>query len=148
MRPQIERVRDCPALPLDELLAESEADGLRLVRRLDDDWRTGANRFDRQGEALFAPIEDERLVGVCGLNIDPYSPSPSAGRVRHLYVLAASRNQGVGTRLVREVIDVARATFEHLRLRTSDAAAARFYERRGFRRCDNDPSATHERALL
>ena len=36
-------------------------------------------------------LSEGRLVGVCGLNVDPYLDDPSVGRVRHLYVLVAAR---------------------------------------------------------
>jgi GNAT superfamily N-acetyltransferase len=129
---------------VDELVAESEQFGLALVRRLENEWQSGANRFDRPGEALFAAIDDSQVVGVCGLNIDPYSPLPRIGRLRHLYVLSAARNRGTGTRLVHEVITASRETFDRLRLRTNDPRAVRFYERLGFLRCEGDPSATHQ----
>lgn len=147
MEPSIVRVRELALLPpgqLADLVAESERAGLRFVRRLQDDWHSGANRFDRPGEALFAASDEVRLLGVCGLNVDPYSPSSRVGRVRHVYVSAAHRNQGIGSRLVREVIVAARHSFDRLRLRTNDPPAARFYERLGFLRCAADSSATHE----
>jgi hypothetical protein len=68
------------------LIAESE---LRFVRRLADDWVSVANRFDRPGEALFVARLPGQVVGVRGLNVDPYTAEPGVGRVRHLYVAAA-----------------------------------------------------------
>jgi GNAT superfamily N-acetyltransferase len=70
--------------------------------------------------------------------------SSRVGRVRHVYVSAASRNQGIGSLLVREVIGAARHSFDRLRLRTNDPHAARFYEQLGFLRYEDDLSATHE----
>ena len=54
-------------------IAESEAHGLRFVRRLTDEWLNGVNRFDRPGEALFAARDGADVVAVGGLNIDPYT---------------------------------------------------------------------------
>jgi len=59
-----------PDLDLGVLLAESEQAGLRLVRRLIEEWVSGANRFDRPGEMLVGAWLDGRVVGVCGLNVD------------------------------------------------------------------------------
>jgi len=76
---RIVRIRDLSSLPsgqLADLMAESEQAGLYFVRRLQDDWRSGANQFDRPGETLFVAIDETRLLGICGLNVDPYSPSP------------------------------------------------------------------------
>ena len=129
----IERVTDLAPGSLDALLAESEQAGSSIVRRLVDEWASGANRFDRAGEALFAVRIEGRLVGVCGLNVDPYSAEPRLGRVRHLYVLSPYRRRGIGRQLVAEVIAASRGRFDHLRLSTGNPVAARFYERLGFR---------------
>jgi GNAT superfamily N-acetyltransferase len=109
-RPAIFALRR-PDLDLGALLAESEQAGLRLVRRLVEEWASGANRFDRPGEKLFGAWVDGRVVGVCGLNVDAYTAEERVGRVRHLYVLSAFRRRGVGRRLIEEVIEAARGPF-------------------------------------
>jgi GNAT superfamily N-acetyltransferase len=108
-----------------------------------DDWQSGRNRFAQPGEGLFVAQSGERIIGVCGLNVDPYANDPAVGRVRHLYVLSAFRRQGVGRRLVHEVIAAARGHFRSLRLRTDSPDAARFYSALGFRECPSDPDCTH-----
>ena len=139
----IERLSELPADRLGPLVAESEQVGLRFVRRLADEWTSGRNRFDRPGEALFAAVVEGRMIGVCGLNVDPYAGAPTVGRVRHLYVLSDHRKVGVGQRLVREVVAAARGPFGMLRLCTENPAAARLYERMGFRRCTDVAACTH-----
>ena len=127
-----ERVRELPA-GFDELLVESEAAGMNLLRRLAAEWHDGRNRFDRPGEALFAARINGRLVGVCGLNVDPYIEDPAVGRVRHLYVLVAARRLGVARALMAETLAAGRGRFTALRLSTTNPAAARLYESLGFR---------------
>jgi ribosomal protein S18 acetylase RimI-like enzyme len=140
---KIERLSELPLEALEALIAESERVGLGFVRRLADEWATGANRFDRPGEVLFAAGLRGRLVGVCGLNVDPYAGEESIGRVRHLYVLAGCRRLGIGQRLVGEVVAAARGRFVRLHLRTTDPAAARLYERLGFRAAGGRSDCTH-----
>ncbi len=144
---RIVRIEELPADQLTELVSESEQAGLQLVRRLQRDWHSGANRFDRPGEALFAAFDDQRTIGVCGLNIDPYCLLPGVGRVRHLYVLTERRRQLIGSQLVLEVMSAAITGFDRLRLRTNNPLAARLYENLGFQRSEGDPTATHEREL-
>jgi GNAT superfamily N-acetyltransferase len=144
---RIERLIELPPDRIAPMAAESERAGLRFVRRLAEEWAAGRNRFDRTGEALFAALLDERMIGVCGLNVDPYTTAPRVGRVRHLYVMSTHRRLGVGRRLVGEVIEAARRSFDHLRLRTDNPAAARLYERIGFRRCSGVADCTHLMAL-
>jgi GNAT superfamily N-acetyltransferase len=139
----VERLTGLPPEALAALVADSEQAGWRFLRRLADEWAAGANRFDRPGEALFGAWAGGRLVGVCGLNVDPYAADPGVGRVRRLYVLAECRRLGVGRRLVQAVLDAGRGRFGSLRLRTESPQAAAFYERLGFRRLVGVPECTH-----
>ena len=126
---------------------EAERAGYRFVSRLVDEWASGINRFDRPGESLLVAVLGGQVVGVCGLNADPYLSNNRVGRVRHLYVLAAHRRAGIGRRLLNAVIAAARGKFDRLRLRTKDAEAAAFYQRLGFRPCVGEPDCTHDLVL-
>jgi GNAT superfamily N-acetyltransferase len=139
----IVRVSALPAEVAEVLACEADHAGLGFVRRLVEEWASGRNQFDRRGEAFFVARIDGELVGVCGLNVDPYAAATSVGRVRHLYVLSASRQCGVGARLVGEVVAAARGTFDTLRLTTENSTAARFYDRMGFRRAAGIAECTH-----
>ena len=143
MRALIERVSGAPLDRLAALLAESERQGFRFVRRLVEEWSSGANRFDRPGEALFVARVGDDVVGVCGLNVDPFAGDPKIGRVRHLYVLVPHRRSGIGEQLVADVLEAARGRFERLHLRTTNVTAARLYERLGFRRTFDARDHTH-----
>lgn len=144
----IGRIHDLPVEALEPLLAESEAAGLGFVRRLVEEWGRRVNRFDSAGEALFVARSGDKVVGVCGLNVDPYSANSRVGRVRHLYVLSELRRQGIGRALVAEVIRAAGHCFESLRLRTDSSAAARFYEALGFQAAGAaERDATHVLSL-
>jgi GNAT superfamily N-acetyltransferase len=139
----VERLHELPTDGLADLVAESEKAGFRFLRRLVEQWESGANRFAQPGEALFAAVVGGRIIGVCGLSVDPHRCDGRVGRVRHLYVATAFRRRGIGGLLVATVIRVARNAFEQLRLRTDSEPAARFYERLGFRRCDDEADSTH-----
>ncbi|MDX1389736.1 MAG: GNAT family N-acetyltransferase [Acidobacteriota bacterium] len=130
------------------LIRESRGEGFRFLARLTDDWRTGANRFDKPGEVLYVVADGAAVVAVGGLNIDPYRGDPRLGRLRHLYVLRSARRKGLGTMLVRRILAHASSvSFDTVRLRTDNPGAASFYEAMGFRRCPDSASATHELAL-
>jgi GNAT superfamily N-acetyltransferase len=117
---------------LARLNEEAIRDGYRFVARLANDWVSGSNRFDQPGEYLAGAIREGRLLGCCGLNRDPYTKDPGVGRLRHLYVMKSERNQGIGSALVRYLLEEARSAFVVVRLRTDTPEAARFYERVGF----------------
>jgi GNAT superfamily N-acetyltransferase len=143
----IRRVARLPIDQLTDLADESEQAGVRFVRRLIDDWTTGVNRFDQAGEALYAAWSNDRLIGTCGINVDPYADDPRVARVRHLYVARDYRRQSVGRRLVQTVIAPAGQRFAALRLRTDSPEAATFYEHLGFKRCHTSASYTHLLAI-
>jgi ribosomal protein S18 acetylase RimI-like enzyme len=139
----VARLFDLSASALAPLLAESEREGWRFVRRLADEWAAGTNRFDRPGEALLAAQVAGALVGVCGLNIDPYAGDPAIGRVRRLYVLGAFRRRGVGNILMQAILQSVRNSFRSLRVRTQSAAASRLFELLGFVPVVGVPESTH-----
>jgi ribosomal protein S18 acetylase RimI-like enzyme len=97
---------------------------------------------------LFVARVGDDVVGVCGLNVDPYVDDPTIGRVRHLYVLVRRRRSGIGEQLVADVIEAARGRFERLHLRTTNLTAARLYERLGFRRTGEGRDRTHVLDLI
>lgn len=136
------RIRALPP-DLEPLVRESLAEGHDLLRRLQDDWCSGANRFDREGEALFEVRDAGRLVGVGGLNRDPYAAPPEPGRLRRLYVARSVRRAGVGRTLVEAALAHATGHFAVVRLKTYDPGADRFYRALGFARVEGDPDATH-----
>ncbi|MEW5928634.1 MAG: GNAT family N-acetyltransferase [Gemmatimonadota bacterium] len=121
-----------PWADLAPLVEESEREGFGFLVRLRREFLDGGNRFDAPGEALLGCLRGAELVGVGGLNRDPYSPEPRVGRLRHLYVAAAQRRGGVGRMLVAALVEAARPHFDVLQLRTDTEAAARFYEALGF----------------
>jgi GNAT superfamily N-acetyltransferase len=139
----IARVEELPLNRFAEVLAESEASGYRFLRRVVDEWESGANRFARPGEALLIAEVRGRWVGVCGLSIDPYLEDHRVGRVRNVYVMAGCRRAGIGRRLVEEALERARGHFDRLRLRGDDPGPARLYESLGFRRSRGIPNCTH-----
>lgn len=125
----------------------STAEGFTPVQWLRNDWETGRNRFSGPGEALYVARIEGRLVGICGLNRDPYADESDIGRLRRLYVLPGQRRKGIGSQLVRRVLDDAREHFTSVRLRTLDDRSARFFAALGFSKVGGVKAATHEMKL-
>lgn len=61
------------------LRTESLEQHFNMLRRLAENWQSGKNRFNAPGEKLLGAFVNGQLVGVCGLNIDPFSQQPRAG---------------------------------------------------------------------
>jgi GNAT superfamily N-acetyltransferase len=125
------------------LLIESLAEGVEFLPRLRYEWDSGKNRFDRPGEILLGAYWGALLVGVCGLNVDPYTTEKEVGRIRHLYVMPNHRRRGIGQQMMGMILGAARRTFRLVRLRTDSKYAARFYERLGFREVSCVDACTH-----
>ncbi|MBD2058179.1 GNAT family N-acetyltransferase [Oculatella sp. FACHB-28] len=134
---EVQRVLDLPVQELAEMLAESKTAGFRAIDRLINEWRAGVNRFDRPGEALFLAKQGNHIIGICGLNHDPYANSTRIGRIRRLYVMQSDRRQGVGRSLVHHVIQAA-LSFDWLHVRTTSPIAGQFYQSLGFTTCDSE----------
>ncbi len=116
------------------LLAAADGEGLGMVARLVETFQNGANRFDREGEGLWEARDQAQLVGICGLNVDPFADAvEQAGRVRRLYVSPERRRRGVASRLLDQVEEFARRHHEIVTAFTTDPQAAALYRSRGYR---------------
>lgn len=140
---KIEREKELDYLELESLIQDSQVEGFAFVQRFVDEWKAEANCFNRKGEIFLTAKENDRVVGCCGLNIDPYYRVSGLGRVRHLYVLSSKRRQGIGSQLIKEIIREAKHNFDWLNLRTNDAEASLFYLAQGFKRSYERPECTH-----
>ncbi|WP_135549464.1 GNAT family N-acetyltransferase [Paenibacillus cymbidii] len=125
------------------LVDESVNEGFLHIRRLVNDFDAGTNKFDQDGEALFAAYQNDEIVGICGLNRDPYSNSQEIGRVRRLYVSPKVRRFGIGRMLVDAVVEEAKTHYRTLVLRTNNPIADIFYRSIGFSRQLESENATH-----
>ena len=130
---------------LRELETQAVAEGFRFLSRLIEEWESGANRFDQQGEGLFGAFRNGRLIAIGGLSSDPFA-EPDVGRLRRVYVARASRGQNVGKALVQHLLELASEHFRVVRLSTDTPEGAAFYLRCGFRPIQDD-FATHMKSL-
>lgn len=121
------------------------AEGHAFLDQIAAFWgRDDAHYADPRACILLA-WEDEAVVGIAGVTVDPYADDPATGRLKHVYVQPGSRRRGVGDALVQTAIEQARGRWRRLRLRAADQGAARLYERWGFRSAPDEPQATHVR---
>jgi GNAT superfamily N-acetyltransferase len=133
------------ALPVEgiaELQEEARAEGYNFIDTLVREWASGANRFDAPGECLLGRFDQDRVVAVGGLNVDPFAGDAKIGRIRRVYVRRRWRRRGIGHELVSALIEHAKQSFRCLRLRAENPEAARLYERLGFEPI-LVPDATH-----
>lgn len=123
-------------------MTESDLEGFRHITRLVEDYKDGTNRFDLQDEALFLCLLGNRVIGICGLNRDPYY-GEGVGRVRRLYVLREFRRHKIGRKLTEAVIHKAKNYNRRLILKTDNPDASEFYKTLGFIEVIGDDKMTH-----
>ncbi len=143
MKIQIECLKDLP-FDFEELVAESQLHGHDFLMKMKAEWEADKNRFQQRNEILFGLRESNgALVGVGGVNVDPYANDPSVGRVRHVYIREAYRRQGLARLLMGKIMDHSKRSFRLLRLRTHNPEAGYLYESIGFSRIANADDSTH-----
>lgn len=128
---------------IEQLITESTHQGYRFVKRLKDEYEQGINRFDLSGESLFVVISETKVIGIGGLNHDPYLNREGYGRVRHVYVLKSYRGRGIGKAILKTIIDEAKHHFRVLTLNTNNEVADVMYCKEGFIKSDQYEYATH-----
>jgi hypothetical protein len=60
---------------------ESKFLGFNFLEKMNLEWRSGKNRFDKSGETALAAFKDGMLIGIGGVNMDPYLNDAGIGRI-------------------------------------------------------------------
>jgi GNAT superfamily N-acetyltransferase len=129
---------------LNTLMQESKEEGFRFVERLMNDYKNGTNNFMKPGEALYGIFNNKNmLVAVGGINIDPFSSEDNIGRLRRFYVNKENRREGIGSLLLKKIINDARNNFKVLVLKTDTEQADKFYTSFGFLKGNLYLNSTH-----
>ena len=130
-----------------KLIESAEAEGFQALTTLARNFESGTNRFYRAGEVLLTLWDGDDLLGVGGLNRDPYFPKQNVGRLRHLYVLPSLRSQGLGRSLVEALEARAQDVFPILQLFTQSVRAGAFYEALGYQVVRGEDKVSHRKVL-
>jgi ribosomal protein S18 acetylase RimI-like enzyme len=113
----------------------------------DDDWVKRAERWNGERAAGFIAMDGETACGMVCSFLD--EEDATRAHLIAMWAAPTHRRQGLGCRLVTEVLDWARCRGAHtmlLMVTSSNEPAMRFYERLGFTRTGrtepypNDPS--------
>lgn len=98
-------------IQLEQSIFHSQQEKFRFLTRLKSEFESSVNRFDQQGEALFAVYENKQLIGIAGLNQQPHDVENSLsingfnfypaeypaeiGRIRRFYIHPNFRQYGI-----------------------------------------------------
>ena len=140
----IEKVINLDENEIGEILTESESFGYHYLTKMIDQWKTGQNRFSKSKEQLILYKDGERVVGIGGINEEPYIKESSYGRLRDVYVLKEYRRKRVASQIVEHLIEFGRKHYKAITLRVPDnAEASPFYESMGFLATQEIETVTH-----
>jgi hypothetical protein len=78
-RIDIDRISEIRTVSIHHRVEKSLSQGLRFVERLIYEHCSGLNDFDKLGEVLLTASGQDRVVGIGGLNRDPYFSDPPVG---------------------------------------------------------------------
>ena len=87
--------------------------------------------------------EEDVLVAIGGLNKDPFSNGQTIGRLRRFYVDKEYRRNGIGSLLVKRIIDEAKINYKVLVLHTDTEQANEFYCSIEFIKGNLYPNSSH-----
>lgn len=134
---------------ISELINESISDGFRFLKRLENDYNAGTNRFSLEGEGLWYIINPlNEVIAIGGLNRQEALYGDShIGRLRRFYVKRAERRNGIGAMLLDHIIVSAADSFDLIVLFTDTEKAAHFYECQGFLKSDTVGDFSHYKLL-
>jgi ribosomal protein S18 acetylase RimI-like enzyme len=140
---EIQKIEQLDFNELANLIDQSVEEGYHFMLRLKKEYINGENRFSKDGEAFFVAKSAGNIIGVSGLNQDPYLQNPKIGRVRRLYVSKNYRRLGVGRLLIDAIIQEAQKYYIMIILKTDNPIADKFYRSRGFSATSLNEHATH-----
>jgi N-acetylglutamate synthase-like GNAT family acetyltransferase len=141
---QINKIVDLYKVDISSLVEESKEEGFHFLERLVNEYKNGTNDFKKTSEALYGVFTDKGiLVGIGGLNVDPYTTDEKVGRVRRFYISKNCRRKGIGQNLLNKIVNEAKKKFDILVLHTDTQQASQFYKSFGFVKESNYPKTTH-----
>ncbi len=113
------------------LLAEAaRQEGYNHILRIAEEWSAGINRFERRGESLLGARDQDRLIAVGGMTVEPSRADWL--RMRRFYVSQSYRGKGIGRRLAERLIEHARPFTTVVTVHAGSDDARRFWQAMGF----------------
>ncbi|MCG9491057.1 GNAT family N-acetyltransferase [Acinetobacter pittii] len=112
-----------------ELSLIAQKEGFRFINRLINEYQSGQNLFNEQGEALFGIQENEKIIAIGGINA---TEDIGIGRLRRFYVHPSYRCHGIGKFLLSIIEQHAKKHFVEIVLYTDTNRAATFYKNMGY----------------
>ncbi|MDA2516308.1 GNAT family N-acetyltransferase [Bacillus cereus] len=128
----IQQIENFMGYEFSHLVQDSEEEGFNFLIRLINEYKNEINTFNKTGECLYGIFRGDMLIGVGGLNEDPYTKDNKIGRLRRFYISKDFRRIGLGNLLLNQLLCHAEKYFEVIVLHADTKQGDAFYTANGF----------------
>ncbi|HDR7277518.1 TPA: GNAT family N-acetyltransferase [Bacillus paranthracis] len=129
------------------LVQESKEEGFNFLIKLKSEYKNKTNTFNKTGECLYGIFQEGKLIGIGGLNEDPYSENNKIGRLRRFYIAKDYRRIGLGNLLLKQLLSHAEKYFKVVVLHTDTKQGDAFYIANGFVKGELFKGSSHYKVL-
>ena len=123
----IQQIEDLMIYEHEYLVQESKDEGFYFLIKLISEYENKINTFNKTGECLYGIFHGEKLIGIGGLNEDPYTENNKIGRLRRFYITKDYRRIGLGNLLLKRLLYHAEKYFKVVVLHTDTKQGDAFY---------------------
>ncbi|MBJ7932920.1 MULTISPECIES: GNAT family N-acetyltransferase [Bacillus cereus group] len=128
----IQQIENLMKYEISHLVQDSKEGGFNFLIKLINEYENKINVFNKTGECLYGIFQGEKLIGIGGLNEDPYTENNKIGRVRRFYIAKEYRRKGLGRLLLVRILSDAKKYFNIVVLNTDTEQGDKFYTSGGF----------------
>ncbi|WP_242239755.1 GNAT family N-acetyltransferase [Bacillus cereus group sp. BfR-BA-01309] len=143
----IQEIENLKKHVFNHLVQESEEEGFNFLKKLISDYENKINTFNKIGECLYGIFQGEKLIGIGGLNEDPYTENNKVGRLRRFYISKDYRRIGLGNLLLNRLLFHAEKYFKVVVLHTDTKQGNAFYTANGFVKGEFYKGSSHFKVL-
>lgn len=143
----IKQIEDLMKYEHDYLVQESKEEGFNFLVKLISDYENKINTFNKTGECLYGIFQGEKIIGIGGLNEDPYTENNKVGRIRRFYIAKDYRRIGLGKLLLNQLLSHAEKYFKAVVLHTDTKQGDAFYTANGFVKGEFCKGSSHFKVL-
>ncbi|WP_243522499.1 GNAT family N-acetyltransferase [Bacillus pseudomycoides] len=140
---QLKQIESLSQVDITHLVEASEKEGYNFLIKLVNEYRNKTNTFNKNGEYLYGVFQGEVLIGIGGINQDPYTKAKAIGRLRRFYISKECRRKGIGNLLLKRILSDAKEHFQIVVLYTDTKQASQFYISNGFMKSERYQGSTH-----
>ncbi|EJS68782.1 hypothetical protein ICY_02178 [Bacillus cereus BAG2X1-3] len=144
---QMKKIEDVLKYEINHLLQESKEEGFNFLTKLVNEYETEINTFNKTGECLYGIFQEGMLIGIGGLNKDPYTEDNKIGRLRRFYISKDYRRIGLGKLLLNRLLSHAEKYFQVVVLHTDTKQGDMFYTANGFMKGKIYKGSSHYKVL-